>query len=285
MAAFPGNAPISSTSCAVPRTESYADIARGGALSQPNRIAAAWCDCQFAMAMPKDNDYAASRERAFFGRRKGHKLRSRQVDLMATLLPRLALALDRPPPDRLVDAFSIPLESVYLEIGFGGGENLVAEAAAHPAVGFIGCEPFVNGMAKILALIEAGAMDNIRLYAGDAIDLLAWLPDASIARIDLLYPDPWPKRRHWKRRFVQNRTVAMMARALQPGGMFRFATDIADYAAWTLEHLVHAPDFVWTAERADDWRQPWAGFRGTRYEAKAKREGRTPCYLEFRRNG
>jgi len=237
------------------------------------------------MAISDDDHHAASHERAFFGRRKGHRLRSHQADLMATLLPRLAIALERPPPDRLVEMFSRPLESVNLEIGFGGGEHLVAEAAAHPALGFVGCEPFVNGMAKILTLIEASAIDNIRLHGGDAIDLLAWLPDASIARIDLLYPDPWPKRRHWKRRFVQDRTVAMMARALRPGGVFRFATDIPDYAAWTLERLTRAPDFIWTAERADDWRQPWAGFRGTRYEAKAKREGRMPCYLEFRRKG
>ena len=233
------------------------------------------------MAMPDDDDHAAPRDRAFFGRSKGHRLRSRQADLIAKLLPRLALALDRPPPDRLVEIFSRPLESVNLEIGFGGGEHLVAEAAAHPEVGFIGCEPFVNGMAKILASIEAGAIDNIRLYAGDAIDLLAWLPDASIARIDLLYPDPWPKRRHWKRRFVQDRTAAMMARLLRPGGVFRFATDIPDYAAWTLERLTCAPDFAWTAECADDWRKPWAGFGGTRYEAKAKQEGRVPCYLKF----
>jgi tRNA (guanine-N7-)-methyltransferase len=138
-------------------------------------------------------------------------------------------------------------------------------------------------MAKILALIEAGGNDNVRLHAGDAIDLLAWLPPVSLARIDLLYPDPWPKRRHWKRRLVQDRTVAMMARALRPGGAFRFATDVPDYAAWTLERMAHAPDFFWTAERADDWRKPWDGFCGTRYEAKAKRQGRAPCYLVFRR--
>jgi tRNA (guanine-N7-)-methyltransferase len=228
-----------------------------------------------------DDDRAASRDRAFFGRRKGHRLRPHQIDLMATLLPRLALALDRPAPHDLADLFSRPVNAVRLEIGFGGGENLITEAAAHAGAGFIGCEPFVNGIAKILALIEAGANDNVRLYAGDAIDLLAWLPAASIAQVDLLYPDPWPKRRHWKRRFVQDRTVGMLGRVLRPGGVFRFATDIPDYAAWTLEHLIRAPDFVWTAERADDWRKPWAGFRGTRYEAKAKREHRVPCYLEF----
>jgi tRNA (guanine-N7-)-methyltransferase len=202
---------------------------------------------------------------------------------MATLLPRLALALDRPAPRDLGDLFAHPMTAVGLEIGFGGGENLISEASAYPQVGFIGCEPFVNGTAKILALIEAGAHDNIRLYSGDAVELLGWLPDASLVRVDLLYPDPWPKRRHWKRRFVQDRTVAMLARVLRPGGVFRFASDIPDYAAWTLERLLRAPDFLWTAACADDWRKPWAGFRGTRYEAKAKREGRAPCYLVFRR--
>jgi tRNA (guanine-N7-)-methyltransferase len=236
------------------------------------------------MTMSGHDDYPSSRERAFFGRRKGHRLRSHQADLVAGLLPRLAIDLDRPPAKNLADMFSRPLEGVCLEIGFGGGENLIAQAAARPSLGFIGCEPFVNGMAKILAAIEAGHIDNVRLYAGDAVDLLAWLPAASIAKVDLLYPDPWPKRRHWKRRFVQDRTVVVLARVLRPGGLFRFATDIPDYTAWTLERLNRAPDFGWTAERADDWRKPWAGFEGTRYEAKAKREGRTPCYLEFRRS-
>jgi tRNA (guanine-N7-)-methyltransferase len=233
--------------------------------------------------MSGHDDQVVIRERAFFGRRKGHRLRPHQADLMADLLPRLAVTLDQPPQENLAEMFPHRPEAVCLEIGFGGGENLMAQATVSPSIGFVGCEPFVNGMAKILAWIEAAGVDNVRLYAGDAVDLLAWLPDASIAKVDLLYPDPWPKRRHWKRRFVQDRTVAMLARVLRPGGLFRFATDIPDYAAWTLERLLRAPDFAWTAERADDWRGPWAGFQGTRYEAKAKREGRVPCYLEFRR--
>jgi tRNA (guanine-N7-)-methyltransferase len=235
--------------------------------------------------MSGHDEHAASPGRAFFGRRKGHRLRPHQADLMAALLPRLAVVLDRPPEKNLAELFSRPPESVCLEIGFGGGENLIAQATARPSVGFIGCEPYVNGMAKILAWIEASGIDNVMLYAGDAVDLLAWLPDASIAKVELLYPDPWPKRRHWKRRFVQDRTIAMLARVMRPGALFRFATDIPDYAAWTLERLLRSPDFLWTAERADDWRQAWAGFQGTRYEAKAKREGRMPCYLEFRRRG
>lgn len=223
--------------------------------------------------------------RAFFGRRKGHTLRPRQEILLEDLLPRLAIDPGTPPPADLGALFPRPVTEVRLEIGFGGGENLIAQATAAPAAGFIGCEPFVNGMAKILAAIDSGGIDNIRLYPGDAVDLLAWLPEGSLAGVDLLYPDPWPKRRHLKRRFVQHRTVAVLARVLKPGGRFRFATDIADYAAWTLERLLAAPGFEWTAERADDWRRPWPGFPGTRYEAKARREGRPPCYLQFRRTG
>ncbi len=170
-----------------------------------------------------------------------------------------------------------------LEIGFGGGEHLIAEAERNPQSGFIGVEPFVNGMAKALSAIAAKGLGNIRLHFGDAIHVLDWLPPATIARLDLLYADPWPKRRHWKRRFVQDATVVAIARVLKPDGTFRFATDWPDYAAWTLQHLLRSSDFEWTAERADDWRLPWPGFTSTRYEAKAKREGRTPCYLVFRR--
>src|SRR5215469_14206745 len=141
--------------------------------------------------------------RAFFGRRKGHPLRPHQAALMESLLPRLAVDLGVPPPAPLTALFADSIDDVGLEIGFGGGEHLVSQTAAYPRRGFIGCEPFVNGMAKALALIEARGVDNIRLHFGDASDLIAWLPDAALAGIDLLYPDPWPKRRHWKRRFVQ----------------------------------------------------------------------------------
>ena len=219
---------------------------------------------------------------AFFGRRKGHGLKPRQAALVDTLLPKLALDLDAPATSDLRSLFDHAGE-VRLESGFGGGEHLIAEASRQPDVGFIGIEPFINGMAKALAAIDDRKLANIRLYHGDTTDILAWLPAASLSRFDLLYPDPWPKRRHWKRRFVQDQSVAAIARLLRPGGEFRFASDIPDYVAWTLMRLMRSPDFEWTAERADDWRKPWPEFSGTRYEAKAKREGRVPCYLSFRR--
>jgi tRNA (guanine-N7-)-methyltransferase len=177
----------------------------------------------------------------------------------------------------------VPVTNIALEIGFGGGENLMAQAIARPATGFIGVEPFVNGMAKALAATEAAGLRNIRLHFDDAAGLIAWLPGASLMRIELIHPDPWPKRRHWKRRFVQDATIAQFARILRPGGEVRFVTDVADYAAWTLRHFVRSADFEWTAQRADDWRKSWPDFAGTRYHVKAAREQRAPCFLIFRR--
>jgi tRNA (guanine-N7-)-methyltransferase len=222
-------------------------------------------------------------ERGFFGRRKGHPLRARQAELFETLLPRLALDLGAPPPGKLAALFPGPVDEVRLEIGFGGAEHLIAQALAHPRTGFVGAEGFINGIAKALVAIDEQQLLNVRLFHGDAINLLDWLPAASIARVDLLYPDPWPKRRHWKRRFVNEVNIGRFARIVRPGGEFRFATDWANYAEWTLARMLRAREFIWTAERADDWRQPWPGFLRTRYEAKAIREGRTPCYLNFRR--
>jgi tRNA (guanine-N7-)-methyltransferase len=231
-----------------------------------------------------DRDHAHG-QGSFFGRRKGHRLRTLQADLIENLLPRLALDISSPAPAHLPEIFDRPLDDVRLEIGFGGGEHLIAEALAFQNTGFVGCEPYVNGMAKILAQIEAHSIGNVRLFAGDAAELLAWAPSGSLSRIDLIHPDPWPKRRHWKRRFVQDATVAAMARVLKAGGEFRFVCDIDDYVAWTLSHLVRSRDFAWLAERADDWRLPWAGYTMTRYGKKAEREGRVAAYLRFRRNG
>lgn len=232
-------------------------------------------------ALSHDRDFEHG-QGSFFGRRKGHKLRNHQADLIANLLPRLVLDISQPSPQDLASLFDRPVTANRLEIGFGGGEHLIAEALAYPDTGFIGCEPYVNGMAKILTQVEEHNISNLRLFAGDAAELLAWAPQASFARIDLIHPDPWPKRRHWKRRFVQDATIAAMSRILTQNGEFRFVSDIDDYCAWTLAHMAHSKDFSWTAERADDWRRPWAGYTMTRYGRKAEREGRRAAYLTFR---
>jgi tRNA (guanine-N7-)-methyltransferase len=222
--------------------------------------------------------------RTFFGRRKGqHPLKPRQAAFFDTLLPHVALDLSKPAPADLREPFAKPIDTLRLEIGFGGAEHLIAQAQANPRIGFIGCDGFVEAIAKALKAIDGHALDNIRLHFGDASELLEWLPTGALSRIDLLYPDPWPKRRHWKRRFIQDENLTRLARILKPGGELRFATDIADYAAHALARVMRSKDFVWTAECADDWRRAWADFSGTRYEAKAKREGRVPAYFIFRK--
>jgi tRNA (guanine-N7-)-methyltransferase len=220
--------------------------------------------------------------RAFFGRRKGHALKRRQAALFDTLLPKIALDLTKPAPLDLRRLFD-HVDEVRLEIGFGGAEHLIAQAKANPRIGFIASDGFINAIAKALAAVDAGKLGNIRLHHGDASELLAWLPNAALTRIDLLYPDPWPKRRHWKRRFIQDQSLKQLARVLKDGGGLRFATDIAGYAAYVLARVLRSTDFEWTAEWADDWRKPWPDFAGTRYEAKAKREGRMPAYFIFRK--
>ncbi|MCX5513789.1 tRNA (guanosine(46)-N7)-methyltransferase TrmB [Kaistia algarum] len=223
------------------------------------------------------------RRDSFFGRRKGHTLRAGRADTLERVLGRLELDLSQPPPERLEKLFEVPVGSVVLEIGFGGGEHLLHRAVEAPAIGRIGVEPFLNGMAKAATAIEERGVRNLRLFSRDAAELLDWLPSESLAAIDLLYPDPWPKFKHWKRRFVSAKNVERFARVLKPGGLFRFASDIDSYVEWTLLHLRDAPAFEWLAQDADDWRTPFPGWPGTRYEAKAIREGRRGTYLTFKR--
>lgn len=221
--------------------------------------------------------------RAFFGRRKGHALKPRQTALFDTLLPKVGLDLTKPAPADPRTLFAAPVDELRLEIGFGGAEHLIGQAQANPRTGFIGSDGFLNAIAKALVAIDENALTNIQLHFGDASELIDWLPAGAFMRIDLLYPDPWPKRRQWKRRFIQDESLVRLARLLKSGGELRFATDIASYGAYALTRVMRSPDFEWTAEAADDWRKPWAGFSRTRYEAKAIREGRTPTYFIFRR--
>ncbi|WP_163265098.1 tRNA (guanine(46)-N(7))-methyltransferase TrmB [Chelativorans alearense] len=226
-------------------------------------------------------DHPERSTEAFFGRRRGKRLRPQQEAALHALLPRLRLDLGSPAPADIRTLFTRPVTGVRLEIGFGGGEHLLGEIERHPDTGFIGVEPFVNGMAKLLSALEGRAPENLRVYDDDATALLDWLPAASLSGIDLLYPDPWPKKKHWKRRFVGPVNLDRFARVMKPGAAFRFASDIDTYVNWTLLHCRAHPAFAWKAQSAEDWRQPYEGWPGTRYEAKAMREGRTPAYLTF----
>jgi tRNA (guanine-N7-)-methyltransferase len=220
---------------------------------------------------------------AFFGRRHGKALRPRQAAALERQLPRYRLDLAAPAPADFSALFPVGVSGIRLEIGFGGGEHLLHEALRQPESGFIGVEPFVNGAAKLMVELERQPLDNLRIYDDDATRLLDWLPDASLASIDLLYPDPWPKKRHWKRRFVNTANLDRFARVLKPGGAFRFASDIDTYVDWTLLRCRAHPAFEWRAEVATDWHDAFEGWPGTRYEAKALREGRRPAYLTFLR--
>ena len=233
--------------------------------------------------MAEETERRSRATEAFYGRRKGKQLRERQVDLMTTLLPSLKVDLAQPAPDDLKTLFPRTVENLRLEIGFGGGEHLVHRAGENPATGFLGVEPFVNSMAKLLAQVSEQQLDNIRVHDDDATQLLDWMPEASIDRIDLLYPDPWPKKKHWKRRFVSQVNLERFHRVLKPGGLFCFASDIDTYVNWTLQHCRAHGGFQWTAEQPSDWLEPFATWPGTRYEAKARREGRSSAYLTFRR--
>lgn len=218
-----------------------------------------------------------------YGRRKGKSLSARKERLLGELLPRLRLDLKSPPPPRLTDLFDAPVDAVWLEIGFGSGEHLLWQAGHHQDVGFIGCEPFINGMGTLLGAVESQKIASIRVHDGDAREVLDWLPDGSIERIFLLFPDPWPKKRQLKRRLLSADTIREMARVLRPAGELRFASDSGDYAAQALLLLRRSGAFTWTAERAADWRERAADWPETRYERKALSEGRKPAYLRFRR--
>jgi len=214
-----------------------------------------------------------------FGRIKARPIKSRQASLLQTLLP--TITLDPSQPINVL-ALKPDAAEVWLEIGFGGGEHLAAQAERRRDVLVLGAEPFLNGVASALRHIEATALTNVRLHAGDARDLLAALPEASLDRVFILFPDPWPKLRHHKRRLIQPELVAELVRVLKPHGRLRFATDWANYADWTLERLTRVPELAWIAQKAADWRMAPADHAPTRYEAK-KLGDIAPVYLEFER--
>ena len=230
----------------------------------------------------------AAPRRNFYGRRHGKKLRKGQKDLLATRLEALApkgVTWEENSERRPIDLGALfpNAREIWLEIGFGGGEHMLSLAAQNPDVGIIGCEAFINGVAMLLSGINRSGVANLAIHPGDARDLLDVLPPHSLGQVFLLYPDPWPKKRHHKRRFVNPENIDPLARAMAPGAMLRVATDIGDYARHTLEVLERNRNFVWTAESCGDWRAPWPGWPGTRYEAKALAAVRAPYYLSFRR--
>lgn len=218
---------------------------------------------------------------SLFGRQKTKKLSARQQHLVDVLLPELKLNPDQDEPDTKGWLSQRPL---WMEIGFGGGEHLANLAEKHPEVNFIGCEPFLNGLAKLLVAISEKNLTNIRIYNHDARHILAWLPPASLDQLYLLYPDPWPKKRHRKRRFTTMDNLALIARTLKPGAGFLIASDIPDYIRTTLIALMNTPDLAWQPQSANDWKIPPEGWPGTRYEKKALREGRTPVYLKLKKS-
>jgi tRNA (guanine-N7-)-methyltransferase len=221
--------------------------------------------------------------RTIHGRRRGRKLRAGQADLMSTLLPRMRIGL--PARDELdpLALFGRPVQRVALEIGFGAGEHLAAQAAADPDTGFIGVEIYENGVARLLAEVAARGLFNIRLVIDDTRLVLASLPPSSLDAVYILFPDPWPKLRHRKRRIVAPATLAVLARLMRPGAELRLASDDMDYARAMLADALDTPGFRWLARRPADWRERPADWPPTRYEAKALQAGRKPLYLRFER--
>lgn len=220
---------------------------------------------------------APRRRSDLYGRRLGRPLSERQHSLFQTLLPKIAL------PDGPLDLQRLfpGARAVAFEVGFGGGEHLAAHARANPDIGYIGCEPFQNGVAKLLTAVDAERLGNVRIHSDDARDVLPRLPDDSLSAAYVLFPDPWPKYRHIKRRFVQEATLDQLARVLKQGAEFRVATDDDGYKTWALTQLMRDRRFQWTAARSEDWRVRPADWPATRYEAKALVAGRAPIYLRF----
>jgi tRNA (guanine-N7-)-methyltransferase len=251
MAVFHGRSSISSTNCGA-----RSDFSATGPSPHPRRL---------------------------YGRKRGRPLRSGQQILLEQLLPSLAVELPQSGGLNPALLFPEPKQSVWLEIGFGAGEHLAAQAEAHPDIGFIGCEVFENGIAKLLGEIEGRRLANVRLFIDDARRLIAALPPASISRVFILFPDPWPKARHHKRRIVSTETLDELARIMIEEAELRLVTDDREYFAWMLERIASHAAFVWLARKPADWHQRTPDWPATRYEKKARAAGRLPLFLRARR--
>ena len=230
------------------------------------------------------NDAPSSQPRhRLYGRAAGKPLSKRQQGLVDDFLPKLAIPETAPGALAPISLFKPATREAWLEIGFGGGEHLAGQAARHPDIGIIGVEPFIDGVAKLLTALEENGTSNVLVRRGDARDLVAQFADASLDRVFILFPDPWPKTRHRKRRLVQPDFVAELARVMKPGAKLRFATDWADYANRALEAVMREGRFAWQADRADDWRKPPADHVTTRYQEKRLGDC-APVFLDFVRN-
>ncbi|WP_319024895.1 tRNA (guanosine(46)-N7)-methyltransferase TrmB [Nisaea sediminum] len=231
---------------------------------------------------PKD---IVQRDRVFYGRRRGRRLRAGMETLLETRLPELRVELPDTPGARLDPRRLFPpdTEEIWLEIGFGGGEHLAAQAEMNPRVGFIGSEPFMNGVASLIRHCEDRGLGNVRIYPDDVRDLLAVLPDGCLDRIAVLFADPWPKKRHHARRIIQHETIAEFHRLLKPGGELRLATDDMGYLRWMLARATANEGFRWLARGPQDWRVRPDDWPETRYEAKARAQGRRPAFMRFER--
>ncbi len=236
----------------------------------------------------REKHVSGAPRRNFYGRIKGKSLHKSQQRYMAEDLDDLKPAgvtyADNPDRTQIDPKSWFENDNdVWLEVGFGGGEHMVHQAALNPNVNIVGCEPYINGVAMLLGKIRESKVSNVSVHPGDARDMMDVLPEQSISRAFLLYPDPWPKSRHHRRRFVTPEHLEPLAKCLKSGAIFRIATDIEDYVRQALEEVLANGNFEWLAEGANDWRKPWDDWISTRYEQKAIRENRTPHYLTFRK--
>lgn len=250
--------------------------------------------------MNEEKIFAPKKEHRFYGRRKGKKLKDSRVSLLENFLPKVKLrSFTENEVVKAETLFDIPVKEAWLEIGFGGGEHIAEQSRRNPDVGFIGAEVFINGIASLMVHLtgmelrgdvdpdniplKEGRVDNVRVYNEDARDLFPHFADGSFNRIYVLFPDPWPKRKHRDRRFIGPKNLPILARMLKSGGELRVASDDMNYIRWSLEHLMKSELFEWTAKNADDWRNPPSDWVNTRYELKALGKGKKPVYLVFRK--